>query len=39
LATEGEWSHVICMPGITKETIDRFVGDLVKEMEMADGMQ
>jgi histidine decarboxylase len=39
LATEGEWSHVICMPGITKETIDRFVGDMVKEMQMADGMQ
>jgi histidine decarboxylase len=32
LATEGEWSHVICMPVITKETIDRFVGDLAEEM-------
>ena len=33
LATEGEWSHIICMPGVTKETIDAFVGDIVEQLE------
>jgi histidine decarboxylase len=28
LATQGEWSHVICMPGITKAKVDRFIADL-----------
>jgi len=32
LASEGGLSHIICMPGITKETIDRFVCDLAEEM-------
>jgi histidine decarboxylase len=39
LATEGEWSHIICMPGISKETLDRFVLDLEKELQMSEGMQ
>lgn len=29
LATEGEWSHIICMPGVKKETIDAFLCDVV----------
>lgn len=28
LATEGDWSHAICMPGITQGQIDAFVADL-----------
>ncbi|APG61422.1 histidine decarboxylase [Christiangramia salexigens] len=28
LATEGETSHIICMPNVTKEQIDEFVYDL-----------
>lgn len=28
LATYGEWSHVICMPGVTKERLDIFIEDL-----------
>lgn len=28
LATEGEWSHVICMPGITRAQMDTFVTEL-----------
>jgi histidine decarboxylase len=28
LATENEWSHIICMPGVTKEKIDEFLIDL-----------
>jgi histidine decarboxylase len=28
LASEGEWSHIICMPGISKEKIDEFLIDL-----------
>jgi histidine decarboxylase len=32
LAGENGLTHIVCMPGITTETIDRFVGDLVKEL-------
>lgn len=28
LATADGWSHVICMPGVTKQRIDEFIGDL-----------
>lgn len=28
LATADGWSHLICMPGITREQIDAFIGDL-----------
>lgn len=28
LATEGQTSHIICMPGITRDQIDRFVDDI-----------
>lgn len=28
LASEGDWAHVICMPGVTKEKIDKFIKDL-----------
>lgn len=29
LASEGGWSHVICMPNVTKEQIDMLVADIV----------
>ena len=35
IATENGQSHIICMPGITREKIDEFVLDLVAEMELA----
>ncbi len=28
LASEHEWAHIICMPGISKKQIDEFVADL-----------
>jgi histidine decarboxylase len=28
LATEGDYSHIICMPGVSKEKIDEFLNDL-----------
>lgn len=28
LATEGDWSHVICMPGVTRDMIHAFLADL-----------
>ena len=28
LATDGDWSHIVCMPGITHDQIDGFVADL-----------
>jgi histidine decarboxylase len=28
LAATGEWSHLICMPGITRDQIDQFVADM-----------
>jgi histidine decarboxylase len=31
LATEGEWSHLICMPGITRTQMDSFVADLAAD--------
>lgn len=33
LATEGEQTHIICMPGITKEVIDDFISDVALELE------
>lgn len=33
LASENGWSHLICMPGVTKAHIDRFVQDLKEENE------
>lgn len=33
LATEGEISHVICMPNVTKEQIDAFVDDVKNSSE------
>ena len=34
LATEGEVSHIICMPNVTKEQIDEFIEDLEKTEEL-----
>lgn len=31
LATQNGWSHVICMPGITRTRIDEFLADIDKE--------
>jgi histidine decarboxylase len=28
LATSGGWSHIICVPGLTRPTIDMFLGEL-----------
>lgn len=28
LATAGDWSHIICMPGVIKPTIDAFIDEL-----------
>lgn len=28
LATSGGWSHIICVPGLTRSTIDAFLGEL-----------
>lgn len=30
LASENGWSHIICMPGLTKELIDSFIKDLLQ---------
>jgi len=30
IASEGDWSHIICMPGITKEKIDIFLQELIQ---------
>lgn len=35
LATQGEWSHIICMPGITTEKIDRFLHELQQGVAVA----
>jgi histidine decarboxylase len=32
LATTGEWSHIVCVPGVTTEVIDRFVEDLMADL-------
>jgi len=34
LACENGLTHIICMPGVTTETIDRFVSDLTEELAM-----
>lgn len=34
LANTGGWSHIICMPGITKDKIDRFIDDLCDTHEL-----
>ncbi len=28
LASDGNWSHILCMPGITKEKLEEFLSDL-----------
>lgn len=33
LASENEWSHLICMPGITQNHIDRFIADLKEQQK------
>jgi histidine decarboxylase len=33
LACQDEWSHLICMPGVTREQIDAFVGDLEASLQ------
>lgn len=33
LATDGEWSHIICMPGVTKAQIDDFIDDLRNDLQ------
>jgi len=33
IASEGGYSHIICMPGITKDKIDAFIIDLLKQIE------
>lgn len=33
LASDGGWSHLICMPGITKAQIDAFVADMQEEVD------
>jgi histidine decarboxylase len=30
LATEGNWTHIICAPGVTLQTVDAFVADLAE---------
>ena len=34
LATSGDWSHIICMPGITHHQIDAFIADLTVVEEL-----
>ncbi len=34
IATENGQSHIICMPGITREKIDEFVVDLVADLQL-----
>jgi histidine decarboxylase len=34
LASEGKWTHMICMPGIAKENVDEFIEDLVEASKM-----
>ena len=31
IASEGDWSHIICMPGVTKDAIDECIADIKKE--------
>ena len=35
LASENGWSHIICMPGVTRAHVDTFVAELEATMEMA----
>lgn len=40
LATENGWSHILCMPGVTKETIDLFIDDMAADRNgKGDGAQ
>jgi histidine decarboxylase len=34
LATEGKWTHMICMPGISKEKVDEFLNDMMIEYKL-----
>lgn len=38
LATEGEYTHLICMPGISKEKIDEFLYDMLEESRLKTAM-
>ena len=31
---KGEWTHMICMPGVTKEKVDEFINDMVEEIKL-----
>ncbi len=31
LASENGWSHIICMPGVNKEQIDKFLQDMIND--------
>lgn len=33
IATEGGWSHIICMPGVTRLQIDEFIDELKTELD------
>jgi histidine decarboxylase len=35
LASEGDWSHTICMPGITRGQVDTFVADIAAAVKAA----
>lgn len=35
LATENDYSHIICMPGISRSQVDEFLEDLKKELVLA----
>lgn len=37
LATDGDWSHIICMPGITRGQIDAFVADIAAAARAGQG--
>jgi histidine decarboxylase len=38
LATEGALTHMICMPGISKEKIDEFLNDMLEESKLKTAM-
>jgi histidine decarboxylase len=38
LASHGEWSHIVCIPGLPPDRIDRFIRDLAASRPPADGL-
>jgi histidine decarboxylase len=34
LATDGQTAHIVCMPGVTREQIDEFLGDLTSAVSV-----